>query len=118
GCGVVETRHSMLVSHSHPILSADCSRTRVEKVRHHRTRGECLFVLLESFHLDKANSTIAEGVVISITMRFLNDYFILEPGHISRDVECVLFISPGDAGCRAHHERRCSAGSDQCGLTT
>ena len=38
----------MLVSHSHPIFPADFPSTRVEKVGHHSTFGERLFVLLKT----------------------------------------------------------------------
>src|ERR1700737_5348925 len=84
----------MLERHSHPILPADFSCTRVEKVGHHRTLGERLLVLFKRFHLHKANSAIPEGMVISVAMRFLNDHFILKPSHVSRKVKNGLLFSP------------------------
>ena len=70
----------MLVSNSHPILAADFASTCIEKVCHHGALVKSLCVLLQSFHFDKKNSAVAQGVVVSVTMSFLHDHFVLEFG--------------------------------------
>src|SRR3989442_953253 len=107
----------MLVRHAHPVLPVDFPWTRVKKVGHHGTFCERLFVLLKSLYFHKANSAIAEGMVIAVTMRFLNDHFIPEACHVSRNAYDGLLISHVDAGCRSHHKGRCGAGCDERGLT-
>jgi hypothetical protein len=108
----------MVVGHSKPVFPADLPGTRVEKMGHHRTLSERLFVLLKGLHLHKENAAIAEGMVIAVTMRFLNDDLILKSGHIRRNIQNGLLISHGDTGCGSHHERRGSAGSNEGGLTS
>jgi hypothetical protein len=78
GSGIIETRDSMLVSNAHPVFAADLAFTGIKRVGHNAVIGESLFVLLERFHFDKANSAIAQSMVLSITMCFLNDYLVLK----------------------------------------
>jgi len=116
GGSVVETRHPVLVGHPYPILPADLPGPCVKEVRHRGMFVERSFVLLQGFHLDKTNSAIAEGMVISVAMRLLNNHFALKSSHLGGNTQNGLVSSPGDASCRSQCKRSSSAGSDQSGL--
>jgi len=68
---------------------------------------------LKSLHLHKANSAIAQCMVIPIAVRFLDKHFILKPAGRVGMRRIGLLVSHGDARRRPYHERRGSTGGDE-----
>ena len=115
---IIEARDPMLVGNAHPVFAADLAFTGIKKVGHNGVIVESLFVLFKCFHLDKANATISQRMVVSITMRFLNDYFVLKGAHVGRNIENGRIVSPRYASSSANHKRGSSASGDESGLAT
>ena len=108
----------MLVGDTHPVFAADLALTSIKKVSHHGAIGESQLVLRKGFHFHKANSAIADGMVVAIAMSLLNDDFVFQPAHVGGYVEDGGIVSHRDASCGSHHQSRGRAGGDESSFTT
>ncbi len=75
----------MLMRYSNPVLAADSSFFGgVEEVGHHCFVRERLLVICHRLDFNEADAAVQQRVIIIVAMRFLNDDFVLQAGHIRR----------------------------------
>ena len=114
GGGIVETGHAVAMGHLDPFFAPDLALfRRIVEVAHHRAVGERRLILRQTLHLDKADAAIADGMVVAIAVRLLNDDLILQPRHRQRQQAHRRAVSHRHTGGRAQGERRSGTGANQ-----
>jgi len=58
----------------------------LKKLGHDRPLVERLFVVLDSFHFHEPDTAVSQGVIVTVTVHFLDKDFVLESGQICGDI--------------------------------
>ena len=108
----------MLVSDADPVFAGDFAALGgIEEESHNGFVVEGAFVLVHGFDFDVASATVADGVVVIVAMRFLDDNFVFQAGHVRGDADNGGLVGEGNASGGTEGERGGSTGGDESGFT-
>ena len=111
GGGVVHRRYAVLPSQRGELFVLDPSLLVVVVVEQHHCglRTDGALQILARLDLDELHAAVADRMVVTEPMRFLNDDFALHAGQV-RQVDNLLAIGPGQHGGRSQRQGGGGAG--------